>query len=105
MRTQDHAGPLRCRQTRRTPSWYSSRTVGADGADFSYPAANTHDLRSMLVAAKRFFGQSVRRFEDPRLLLGKGSFLEDQKLPGMLHAAFVRSPYAHATIVDVPVAA
>jgi carbon-monoxide dehydrogenase large subunit len=54
------------------------------------------------VAAERFFGKRIRRFEDPRLLAGKGSFLEDLQLPGMLHAAFVRSPYAHAEIRDVP---
>jgi carbon-monoxide dehydrogenase large subunit len=50
------------------------------------------------VAAERFFGKRIRRLEDPRLLAGKGSFLEDLQLPGMLHAAFVRSPYAHAEI-------
>jgi carbon-monoxide dehydrogenase large subunit len=55
------------------------------------------------VAAERFFGKRIRRFEDPRLLLGKGAFLEDLTLPGMLHLAFVRSPYAHAEIRDVPV--
>jgi carbon-monoxide dehydrogenase large subunit len=54
------------------------------------------------VAAERFFGKRIRRFEDPRLLAGKGAFLEDLQLPGMLHAAFVRSPYAHAEIRDVP---
>jgi carbon-monoxide dehydrogenase large subunit len=55
------------------------------------------------VAAERFFGKRIRRFEDPRLLAGKGAFLEDLRLPGMLHVAFVRSPYAHAEIRDVPV--
>ena len=55
------------------------------------------------MAAERFFGKRIRRFEDPRLLAGNGAFLEDQRLPGMLHAAFVRSPYAHATLSSVPV--
>ena len=54
------------------------------------------------VAAERFFGKRIKRFEDPRLLAGKGAFLEDLQLPGMLHAAFVRSLYAHAEIRDVP---
>ncbi len=54
------------------------------------------------MAAERFFGQRIKRFEDPRLLAGKGAFLEDLGLPGMLHAAFVRSPYPHATILAVP---
>ncbi|MCC6174495.1 MAG: xanthine dehydrogenase family protein [Chloroflexi bacterium] len=57
------------------------------------------------MAAQRFFGQRIRRFEDPRLLAGQGSYLEDLQQPSMLHAAFVRSPYAHATIRNVPTAA
>jgi aerobic carbon-monoxide dehydrogenase large subunit len=46
----------------------------------------------------RVFGQSVRRREDAGLLLGKGRFIDDIRLPGMLEAAFVRSPHAHAAI-------
>ncbi len=46
----------------------------------------------------RYFGASVRRKEDPRYLRGEGRFVDDIKLPGMLHAAFVRSPHAHARI-------
>jgi len=43
-------------------------------------------------------GQSVRRREDPRLLMGRGRYYDDLKLPGELHAAIVRSPHAHADI-------
>ncbi len=43
-------------------------------------------------------GVSVRRFEDLAFLTGQGRFLEDLGLPGLLHAAFVRSPHAHARI-------
>ncbi len=46
----------------------------------------------------KYFGASVRRKEDPRYLRGEGRFVDDIKLPGMLHAAFVRSPHAHARI-------
>jgi aerobic carbon-monoxide dehydrogenase large subunit len=46
----------------------------------------------------RYVGASVPRKEDPRLLRGEGRFVDDIKLPGMLHAAFVRSPHAHARI-------
>jgi carbon-monoxide dehydrogenase large subunit len=46
----------------------------------------------------KYFGASVPRREDPRLLRGEGRFVDDIKLPGMLHAAFVRSPHAHARI-------
>ncbi len=46
----------------------------------------------------KYFGASVPRREDPRLLRGEGRFVDDIKLPGMLHVAFVRSPHAHARI-------
>ena len=45
--------------------------------------------------------QPVRRKEDPRYLRGEGRFVDDIKLPGMLHAAFVRSPHAHARITAI----
>src|SRR6185436_17840587 len=44
------------------------------------------------------FGAAVPRKEDPALLRGEGQFVDDIHLPGMLHAAFVRSPHAHARI-------
>ncbi len=43
-------------------------------------------------------GASTKRNEDPRLLTGQALFVGDVDLPGMLHAAFLRSPYAHARI-------
>src|SRR5229473_1390403 len=49
----------------------------------------------------KYFGASVKRKEDPRYLRGEGRFVDDIKLPGMLHAAFVRSPYAHARITGI----
>jgi carbon-monoxide dehydrogenase large subunit len=49
----------------------------------------------------KYFGASVRRKEDPRYLRGEGRYVDDIKLPGMLHAAFVRSPYAHARITAI----
>lgn len=45
-----------------------------------------------------------RRIEDPPLLAGRGSFLDDLEVPGALHAAFVRSPHAHARILRIDVA-
>ena len=50
-----------------------------------------------------YIGQSVPRREDRNLLLGKGQFVADIQLPGMLHVAFARSPLAHATIGTVDV--
>jgi aerobic carbon-monoxide dehydrogenase large subunit len=49
----------------------------------------------------KYFGASVRRKEDPRYLRGEGRFVDDIKLPGMLHVAFVRSPHAHARITAI----
>jgi carbon-monoxide dehydrogenase large subunit len=55
--------------------------------------------------ATRFVGQAVRRKEDPRLLSGRGRYVGDVALPGMLHAAFVRSPFPCARIVGVDASA
>ena len=46
-------------------------------------------------------GQPVTRFEDVRLLSGKGRFQDDANLPGQLYAVFVRSPHAHAGIKSI----
>ena len=53
----------------------------------------------------RYFGQSIKRNEDPRLLTGQALFTDDVELPGMLHVAFVRSQYAHARLRDIDVSA
>jgi carbon-monoxide dehydrogenase large subunit len=47
------------------------------------------------------FGRSVKRREDPRFLRGKGTYIDDVKLPGMLYMDILRSPYAHATIKKI----
>ncbi len=49
-------------------------------------------------------GAPVRRREDPRFLKGEGAFTDDLKLPGQCHAAFVRSPFAHARIRGIDAA-
>jgi len=49
----------------------------------------------------KFFGAAVKRREDPRFLQGEGRFIDDIVLPGVLHAAFFRSPHAHARIVRI----
>ena len=46
-------------------------------------------------------GHSVRRKEDPRFIRGKGNYVDDLKLPGMLHLDIVRSPVAHARIKSI----
>src|SRR5512145_2625649 len=53
--------------------------------------------------ATRYFGERIKRNEDPRLLTGQGLYVDDVDLPNMLHVAFVRSPYAHARINNIDV--
>ncbi len=48
-------------------------------------------------------GESVLRKEDSELLTGEGRYVDDIKLPGMLHMAIVRSPHAHAKITSIDV--
>ncbi len=52
-----------------------------------------------------FVGQPVKRFEDPRLLTGQGSYVDDLTLPGLLHAVVLRSLHAHANIRSIDVSA
>lgn len=52
-----------------------------------------------------FVGQSVKRVEDERLLVGKGRFVADVQPDGVLHAAFLRSPFAHARITRIDTSA
>ena len=49
----------------------------------------------------RIFGSGIRRREDPRLITGSGTFTDDLSLPGMAHAAMLRSPHAHARITRI----
>ncbi|ABW12619.1 Carbon-monoxide dehydrogenase (acceptor) [Parafrankia sp. EAN1pec] len=51
--------------------------------------------------AARYAGTRVNRVEDPRLLTGQGTYVDDVKRPGMLHACFVRSPFARARIIGI----
>ncbi len=48
--------------------------------------------------SNKYIGQRIRRNEDPRLLTGQALFVDDVQMPGMLHAAFLRSDYAHARL-------
>ena len=50
-------------------------------------------------------GQAVRRVEDERFLKGEGRYVDDIVLEHMAHAAFVRSPFAHAKIGKIEVSA
>ena len=53
----------------------------------------------------RVFSSGIRRREDPRLITGRAAYTDDIKLPGMAHAAILRSPYAHASISSIDTSA
>jgi carbon-monoxide dehydrogenase large subunit len=55
--------------------------------------------------AARYAGTRVQRVEDTRLLTGRGTFVDDITRPGMLHACFVRSPFARARINGIDASA
>src|SRR5437588_2523824 len=55
--------------------------------------------------AVKYVGQPMKRIEDPRLIKGIGTFTDDLRLPGVLHAAILRSPHAHARIASIDTAA
>ena len=49
----------------------------------------------------RAIGASIKRKEDPRLITGEAKYIDDLQLPGLLHAAILRSTYAHARIKNI----
>lgn len=53
----------------------------------------------------KYIGKRIRRNEDPRLLTGQALFVDDVEIPGMLHAAFLRSDYAHARLISIDASA
>ncbi len=53
----------------------------------------------------KWIGKSIRRVEDPKYLRGLGTYVDDLSFPGMLHAAVLRSPHAHANIKRIDVEA
>ena len=57
------------------------------------------------IAAARYIGERMPRKEDPRLLTGRGQFVDDISLPGMLHVAFARSQIARGNILSINCAA
>ena len=55
-------------------------------------------MSSTTGVAARYAGTRINRVEDSRLLTGRSAFVDDIELPRMLHASFVRSPYARAEV-------
>src|SRR6266446_2023490 len=54
---------------------------------------------------EKLFGASIKRREDPRFITGRGTFVDDVRIPGTTCAAFVRSPHAHAKIKSIDASA
>lgn len=57
------------------------------------------------MAIGNMVGASVRRHEDPKLVTGAGTYVDDIKLPGMLYVGILHSPYAHAKITGIDTSA
>jgi len=55
------------------------------------------------VTRPRYVSQSVKRQEDPPLLMGRARFIADLRLPGLLAVTFLRSPHAHARLGEIDV--
>jgi carbon-monoxide dehydrogenase large subunit len=53
--------------------------------------------------AGSLLGNAVRRVEDPDLVRGRGTYVDNMRPDGVLFAAFVRTPFAHATITGIDV--
>ena len=53
----------------------------------------------------KFVGERIKRREDPRLITGLGTYVDDVRIPGMLSAIIVRSPHAHAKINSIDLSA
>ena len=50
----------------------------------------------MVAAPPKYLGQRIRRREDPRLITGTSTYVDDLNLPGTLYLSILRSPHAHA---------
>ncbi len=62
-------------------------------------------MTDVLDAPTSPLGKPIKRTEDPRFITGKGRYLDDIKLTGMVHMAILRSPYAHANIRSIDTSA
>src|SRR5918911_3525307 len=62
-------------------------------------------VQETLPTERKWIGKSIRRVEDPRFLIGRGRYVDDISLPGLLHAAILRSPVAHARIKRIDIEA
>src|SRR6516225_8768500 len=92
-----HRLPDHCRSGR------ARRTAGARGGEMTDVISRIPRSRQKEAprGGYRWIGRSMKRVEDPRLLTGHGTYADDIDLPGMAHAAVLRSPHAHARIKSI----
>src|ERR1700722_19006206 len=89
-RAADDQGRDRCSHPRTCLYLYSRWIITSDMS--GSPAKERY-------VAKYGIGQPVLRFEDARLLQGRGRYIHDVNLPGQAYAVFLRSQHAHAKII------
>lgn len=84
---------MACREEIDTPAWI----------DVPQRSRTTRQAVALeaLAMGTRWFGERVRRVEDPRLLTGRGTYVDDIQPPNLLHGAVLRSPHARARIVRI----
>src|ERR1700730_5953501 len=61
----------------------------------------TEEIAPKVKASQGYFGRAMKRVEDPRLIKGIATYVDDLKISGLLHAEFVRSPHANAIIKSI----
>ncbi|MBX2797101.1 MAG: carbon-monoxide dehydrogenase large subunit [Myxococcales bacterium] len=69
--------------------------------DASAVVPTTEEIRVTTPASVCGMGHRMKRKEDPRFIQGRGNYVDDVKLPGMLYMDIVRSPFAHARIKSI----
>src|SRR5206468_87106 len=87
------------RQSSRKSRGRARRFPGVKWSDHRSAAQSCQ--RGTVPPAMPHVGSSARRGDDPRLLTGRGRYVDDVTLPRMVHVAFVRSPHAHARVVGI----
>ncbi len=82
---------------------FESKHAVPEGASKTIPTSQ--EIRITTPAEISGMGHRMKRKEDPRFLQGRGNYIDDIKLPNMLHMDIVRSPYAHARIRNIDASA
>jgi CO/xanthine dehydrogenase Mo-binding subunit len=82
---------------------FENKTAVPEGA--SATVETTEEIRITTPVEISGMGHRMKRKEDPRFIQGKGNYIDDFKLPGMLYMDIVRSPYAHARIKEIDASA